>query len=93
MTSGTLCQEFSQPGLPKTQLSSNPFGHLNGKIEILFHQLHFESSLIAIATAEALNIGIKSGMDPSVLARVFTKSTAQSTILPSIQGRIRHKGR
>ncbi|KAJ5365736.1 hypothetical protein N7517_008622 [Penicillium concentricum] len=38
------------------------------------------SGLIAIATAEALNIGIKSGMDPSVLARVFTKSTAQSTI-------------
>ncbi|CAG8909731.1 unnamed protein product [Penicillium egyptiacum] len=38
------------------------------------------SGLIAIATAEALNIGIKSGMDPSLLARIFTTSTAQSTI-------------
>ncbi|KAL2839396.1 6-phosphogluconate dehydrogenase [Aspergillus pseudoustus] len=38
------------------------------------------SGLIAIATAEALDIGIKSGMDPSVLARVFSSSTAQSTI-------------
>ncbi|KAJ5923050.1 hypothetical protein N7516_010753 [Penicillium verrucosum] len=38
------------------------------------------SGLIAIATAEALNIGIKSGMDPSMLARAFTTSTAQSTI-------------
>jgi 3-hydroxyisobutyrate dehydrogenase len=38
------------------------------------------SGLIAIATAEAFNIGIKSGMDPLMLARVFTTSTAQSTI-------------
>lgn len=38
------------------------------------------SGLIAIATAEAMNIGIKSGMKPSLLARVFATSTAQSTI-------------
>ncbi|KAJ8178234.1 hypothetical protein LV157_007689 [Aspergillus fumigatus] len=38
------------------------------------------SGLIAIATAEAMNIGIKSGMNPSLLARVFATSTAQSTI-------------
>lgn len=38
------------------------------------------SGLIAIATAEAMNIGIKSGMDPRVLAKVFSTSTAQSTI-------------
>ncbi|KAJ5935989.1 hypothetical protein N7454_005287 [Penicillium verhagenii] len=38
------------------------------------------SGLIAIATAEALNIGIKSGMDPSLLAKIFRTSTAQSTI-------------
>ncbi|KAF3386211.1 putative 3-hydroxyisobutyrate dehydrogenase [Penicillium rolfsii] len=38
------------------------------------------SGLIAIATAEAMNIGIKSGMDPTLLARVFASSTAQSTI-------------
>lgn len=38
------------------------------------------SGLIAIATAEAMNIGIKSGMDPTLLARIFTTSTAQSTI-------------
>ncbi|KAF5576025.1 3-hydroxyisobutyrate dehydrogenase [Fusarium pseudocircinatum] len=38
------------------------------------------SGLIAIATAEAMNIGIRSGMDPRVLAQVFARSTAQSTI-------------
>ncbi|KAF5615741.1 3-hydroxyisobutyrate dehydrogenase [Fusarium sp. NRRL 25303] len=38
------------------------------------------SGLIALATAEAMNIGICSGMDPRVLARVFASSTAQSTI-------------
>ncbi|KAJ6173863.1 hypothetical protein N7485_006675 [Penicillium canescens] len=38
------------------------------------------SGIIAIATSEAMNIGIKSGMDPSLLSRIFTTSTAQSTI-------------
>tara|TARA_R110002060_G_scaffold16056_3_gene22324 strand:+ start:652 stop:960 length:309 start_codon:yes stop_codon:yes gene_type:complete len=38
------------------------------------------SGLIAIATAEAMNIGIKSGIDPRVLAKIFCTSTAQSTI-------------
>ncbi|KAK3326939.1 NAD binding domain of 6-phosphogluconate dehydrogenase-domain-containing protein [Cercophora scortea] len=38
------------------------------------------SALIALATAEAMNIGIHSGMDPRLLARVFASSTAQSTI-------------
>ncbi|KAF4967741.1 hypothetical protein FSARC_4802 [Fusarium sarcochroum] len=38
------------------------------------------SSLIALATSEAMNIGIRSGMDPRLLARVFASSTAQSTI-------------
>ncbi|KAL3426705.1 3-hydroxyisobutyrate dehydrogenase [Phlyctema vagabunda] len=38
------------------------------------------SGLIAIATAEAMDIAIKSGMDPRVLARVFSTSTAQSAI-------------
>ncbi|KAI9053704.1 hypothetical protein LZ554_002657 [Drepanopeziza brunnea f. sp. 'monogermtubi'] len=38
------------------------------------------SGLIAIATAEAFNIGIRSGMDPRVLAQIFATSTAQSTI-------------
>lgn len=38
------------------------------------------SGLISLATAEAMNIGIRSGMDPRLLARVFAKSTAQSTI-------------
>jgi len=39
------------------------------------------SGLIAIATGEALDIGMKSGMDPRVLANVFHTSTAQSSIL------------
>jgi len=38
------------------------------------------SGLIAIATAEAMNIGVRSGMDPRVLAKIFSTSTAQSTI-------------
>lgn len=38
------------------------------------------SGLIAIATSEAMNIGIKSGIDPRVLATIFSTSTAQSTI-------------
>jgi 3-hydroxyisobutyrate dehydrogenase len=38
------------------------------------------SGLIAIATSEAFNMGIKSGMDPRVLAGIFSTSTAQSTI-------------
>lgn len=38
------------------------------------------SGLIAIATSEAMNIGMKSGMDPRVLARIFKTSTAQSCI-------------
>ncbi|KAL3485857.1 NAD binding domain of 6-phosphogluconate dehydrogenase-domain-containing protein [Aspergillus germanicus] len=38
------------------------------------------SGLIAIATAEAMNIGIKSGMNPALLSKVFATSTAQSTI-------------
>lgn len=38
------------------------------------------SGLISLATAEAMNIGIHSGMDPRLLARVFANSTAQSTV-------------
>lgn len=38
------------------------------------------SALIALATAEAMNIGMRSGMDPRLLARVFASSTAQSTV-------------
>jgi len=38
------------------------------------------SGLIAIATSEALNIGIKSGMNPAVLSAVFQASTAGSAI-------------
>ncbi|KXT08892.1 hypothetical protein AC579_8460 [Pseudocercospora musae] len=38
------------------------------------------SGLIAIAVSEALNIGIRSGMDPRVLANIWHTSTAQSSI-------------
>ena len=38
------------------------------------------SGLIAIAVSEAMNIGMRSGMDPRVLASVFHSSTAQSSI-------------
>lgn len=39
------------------------------------------SGLIAIATSDAMNIGMASGMDPRVLANIFHTSTAQSSIL------------
>ncbi|KAI1871228.1 uncharacterized protein JN550_004673 [Neoarthrinium moseri] len=38
------------------------------------------SGLIAIATSEAMNIGMRAGLDPKVLAGIFSASTAQSTI-------------
>lgn len=38
------------------------------------------SGLIAIAVSEAMNIGMKSGMDPRILSNVFHSSTAQSSI-------------
>lgn len=38
------------------------------------------SGLIAIAVSEAMNIGIRSGMDPRVLANIWHTSTAQSAI-------------
>lgn len=38
------------------------------------------SGLIAIAVSEAMNIGIRSGMDPRILANIFHTSTAQSAI-------------
>lgn len=42
---------------------------------------NYLSGSIAIATSEALDIGMKSGMDPRVLANIFHTSTAQSAIL------------
>jgi 3-hydroxyisobutyrate dehydrogenase len=42
---------------------------------------NFCSALIAIATSEAMNIGMKAGMDPRVIKNVFSSSVAQSTIL------------
>ena len=41
---------------------------------------NYTSGLIAIATSEAMNIGIRSGMDPRVLKDVFQVSLAGSTI-------------
>lgn len=39
------------------------------------------SALIAVATSESMNIGMKAGMDPRVISKVFHSSVAQSTIL------------
>ncbi|KAK8229891.1 NAD binding domain of 6-phosphogluconate dehydrogenase-domain-containing protein [Phyllosticta capitalensis] len=39
------------------------------------------SGLIAIATSEAMSIGMAAGMDPRLLKQIFDASTAQSTIL------------
>ena len=38
------------------------------------------SAMIALATSEAMNLGMRSGIDPRVLARIFGASTAQSTV-------------
>lgn len=38
------------------------------------------SAMITLATAEAMNMGMRAGMDPRLLQRIFSKSTAQSTI-------------
>lgn len=39
------------------------------------------SGLIAIATAEAMDIAMRSGVDPRIIAHIFSASTAQSTQL------------
>lgn len=38
------------------------------------------SALISLATAEAMNLGMRAGMDPRLIQRIFSKSTAQSTM-------------
>lgn len=38
------------------------------------------SALISLATAEAMNLGMRAGMDPRLIQRIFAKSTAQSTM-------------
>lgn len=38
------------------------------------------SALISLATAEAMNVGMRAGMDPKLLQRILSKSTAQSTM-------------
>lgn len=39
------------------------------------------SALISLATAEAMNLGMRAGMEPRLLQRILSKSTAQSTML------------
>lgn len=41
---------------------------------------NYLSGLIAIASAEALNVGIRAGLDPRVLSDVFSAGTAQNAI-------------
>ncbi|KAE8368116.1 NAD binding domain of 6-phosphogluconate dehydrogenase-domain-containing protein [Aspergillus caelatus] len=41
---------------------------------------NYLSGLIAIASSEALNIGIRAGLDPRVLSSVFAAGTAQNAI-------------
>lgn len=38
------------------------------------------SALISLATAEAMNLGMRAGMDPRLIQKIFSKSTAQSTM-------------
>lgn len=41
---------------------------------------NYVSGIIAIATSEGMNLGIRHGMDPKVLSSIFTVSTAGSVI-------------
>jgi 3-hydroxyisobutyrate dehydrogenase len=41
---------------------------------------NYLSGIIAIACSEAMNMGMRSGLDPRVLARVYAAGTAQNTI-------------
>lgn len=41
---------------------------------------NYLSSIITLATAEAFNMGMRSGMDPRILQQVFAAGTAQNTI-------------
>lgn len=41
---------------------------------------NYTSAIIAIATSETLNIGIRAGMNPRVLSRIYEASTAGSAI-------------
>ncbi|CRG89085.1 hypothetical protein PISL3812_06120 [Talaromyces islandicus] len=41
---------------------------------------NYLSGLIAIASSESLNMGIRAGLDPRVLSNVFAAGTAQNTI-------------
>lgn len=41
---------------------------------------NYLSGLCAIATAEAMNIGMRAGLDPRVLSSIFSASTAQNCI-------------
>lgn len=38
------------------------------------------SALISLATAEAMNLGMRAGMDPRLIQRIFATSTAQSAM-------------
>lgn len=38
------------------------------------------SAMVSLATAEAMNLGMRAGMDPRLLQRILSKSTAQSTM-------------
>ena len=42
---------------------------------------NYLSGLIAIASSEAMNVGIRSGLDPKLLTSIFRTSTAQNAIL------------
>ncbi|KIW98539.1 uncharacterized protein Z519_00200 [Cladophialophora bantiana CBS 173.52] len=41
---------------------------------------NYLSGIIAIAVSEAMNMGMRSGLDPRVLAKVYAAGTAQNTI-------------
>jgi len=41
---------------------------------------NYLSGLCAIATSEAMNMGMRSGLDPKILSKIFSSSTAQNCI-------------
>ena len=54
---------------------------LQGQAQLNFHTRMFESfGMIALATSEAMNLGMRLGVDPAVLQRCFSTSSGGSWV-------------
>jgi len=81
-----LGSDRNDPNLPRLtnllQLMGNEVIPCGGPSQGLAAKLsnNYLSGVIAIAVSEAMDMGMRSGLDPRVLAQVFAAGTAQNTI-------------